>query len=623
MSLCVKATQLLLPHRKNKRIFIKVEIHGGSVEGGHVVSNETSNSTHDFNFRLLLVDNGAVLKSLFSGLFAQFNCEIRQVSGTEDFMPMLSARQFDVLILNTAVLGDNPRQIVRFLRDENPDHSLSIILVGDEANRDQLIESILLGADEYIIRPFDARDVQARLYPLLRSHQQRKRVMDMHDYMKADASRAEDLLNDAVFSKNVATSAIQSIIRPSTELFSGDIFLTAHEPHGGIYIMLGDFTGHGMTAAMGGLPVSETFHAMARKGYPLSRIIQGINRKMLSIMPTGIFCAATFASVDSSLEQLTVYNCGMPTVYLYDKAGKQLIAEFPSEALPMGICPDMDLAVAECREVIVPGVQLVMYSDGLNEARNPEGEQYGSDRVHKAIEQRMQEESIYDSILTSLEGFCQDARQADDISLAVIPCDHDVILPWQMTEHHDFDHCPNLEEEQKDAAPLEYRLILNGHQIAAIDPIPLVVGHIQEVGRLQQVVGADKQRSLHVVLTELFNNALDHGVLELDSRMKTGIDGFEQYMGERQKRLQSLTDGKIELNAWLHTGADHFRLHIRLKDSGTGFDYNSFLSPDPENTTLLFGRGIILCRELCDQMIYSEEGTQVDVWFDWSEALKV
>ena len=593
------------------------------MENGHVVSNDTSYSTHEFNFRSLLVDNGAVLKTLFSGIFDQFNCDIQQVRGTEDFRSMLRGRQFDVVILNTLVLEDSPRQLVRFIREEDPDNSLSIILVGDEANREQLIESILLGADEYIIRPFNAQDIQARLYPLLRSHQQRKKVMDMHDYMKADASRAEDLLNDAVFSKNVATSTIESIIRPSTELFSGDIFLTAHEPHGGIYVMLGDFTGHGMTAAMGGLPVSETFHAMARKGYPLSRIIQGINRKMLGIMPTGIFCAATFASLDSSLEQLTVYNCGMPTAYLYDKEGQELIAEFPSEALPLGISPDLDLAAAECREVIVPGVQLVMYSDGLNEARNPEGEQFGSDRVHRAIEQCMQEESIYESILTSLEGFCQDTRQADDISLAVIPCNHDVILPWQMIEHHEFDQRPDLEEEQRDAAPLEYRLVLNGHQIAAIDPIPLVIGHIQEVGRLQQVVGTDKQRSLHVVLTELFNNALDHGVLELDSRLKTGIDGFERYMEERQNRMQNLTEGKIELNAWLHTGADHFRLHIRLKDSGTGFDYSSFLSPDPENTTLFFGRGIILCRELCDQMIYSEEGTQVDVWFDWSEDLKV
>jgi CheY-like chemotaxis protein len=593
------------------------------VENGHVVSSDTSISTQDFNFRSLLVDNGAILKNLFSGLLAQFNCDIRQVSGAEDFRSMLSGRQFDVLILNTLILEDNPRQLVRFIREQDPDHNLSIILVGDEANREQLIESILLGADEYIIRPFNAQDIQARLYPLLRTHQQRKRVMDMHDYMKADASRAEDLLNDAVFSKNVATSTIQSIIRPSTELFSGDIFLTAHEPHGGIYIMLGDFTGHGMTAAMGGLPVSETFHAMARKGYPLSRIIQGINRKMLGIMPTGIFCGATFASLDSSLEQLTVYNCGMPTAYLYDKEGKELVAEFPSEALPLGIISDLDLAAAERREVIVPGVHLVMYSDGLNEARNPEGEQYGSERVHQAIQQRMQEESIYESILTSLEGFCQDTKQADDISLAVIPCNHDVILPWQMIEHHELDKRPDLEEEQRDAAPLEYRLVLNGQQIAAIDPIPLVIGHIQEVGRLQQVVGADKQRSLHVVLTELFNNALDHGVLKLDSRLKTGIDGFERYMEERQNRLQRLSEGKIELNAWLHTGADHFRLHIRLKDSGAGFDYSSFLSPDAENTTLFFGRGIILCRELCDQMIYSEEGAQVDVWFDWSEDLKV
>ena len=55
-------------------------------------------------------------------------------------------------------------------------------------------------------------------------------------------------------------------------IFNGDILLAALTPRGGMHVMLGDFTGHGLVAAIGALPVCEIFYGMAAKGFSIRAI---------------------------------------------------------------------------------------------------------------------------------------------------------------------------------------------------------------------------------------------------------------------------------------------------------------------------------------------------------------
>src|SRR5690606_40932182 len=45
-------------------------------------------------------------------------------------------------------------------------------------------------------------------------------------------------------------------------LFNGDLLLAAYKPSGGMHVMLGDFTGHGLPAAIGAMPLAELFYGM-------------------------------------------------------------------------------------------------------------------------------------------------------------------------------------------------------------------------------------------------------------------------------------------------------------------------------------------------------------------------
>ena len=120
---------------------------------------------------------------------------------------------------------------------------------------------------------------------------------------------------------------------------------------------------------------------------------------------------------------------------------------------------------------------------------------------------------------------------------------------------------------------------------------------------------------LDIIVSELLSNALEWGVLKLDSRIKKNTDTFEQYFALRQKGLDSLTEG------WIKIDLEHISLHhggkfvVRVEDSGPGFDYRN-LGAFYENA-VYGGRGIYSVRALCEEFAYCGNGNRVKAVYGW------
>ncbi len=124
------------------------------------------------------------------------------------------------------------------------------------------------------------------------------------------------------------------------------------------------------------------------------------------------------------------------------------------------------------------------------------------------------------------------------------------------------------------------------------NPLPHVLQLLLEVHDLRARGGA-----LYTVLAELYSNALEHGVIGLDSTMKSDAAGFARYYQERVSRLQALRDGYVRLHLDLAPHGAGGRLLVRVEDSGEGFDVERALNA-VERQERLCGRGLRLIREL-------------------------
>ena len=395
-------------------------------------------------------------------------------------------------------------------------------------------------------------------------------------------------------------------------LFNGDVVLAAIKPMGGLNILFGDFTGHGLAASLGALPVSNIFYSMTAKGYSISEIVSEVNHKLKAQLPIGMFLAACLVEVDTKNSFLKYWNGAIPAAHILQ--GDALV-ELKSNHLPLGILGDNSFDNSLELIEIFNNDKIVLSTDGILEAENKHGDMFGTERflaclnAELVIEQHSieTESKLFDNILSAMNKFVDGYEQTDDVTLAVIDCDIDYI-----------NQLSSEKNESKNFVPSHwsFELCFYYDAIKSIDPVPLinqVLGEIQG----QQI----KQDKLSTILTELFCNSLDHGLLKLDSKLKSTPEGFMQFYTDKEALLKTLDDGFIKIlvkNVPTESGGD---LTIIFEDSGDGFDTAKILQrSDPvadDNKLSLAGRGLMLIENYCQSISYNETGNRVECVYSW------
>jgi anti-sigma regulatory factor (Ser/Thr protein kinase) len=168
------------------------------------------------------------------------------------------------------------------------------------------------------------------------------------------------------------------------------------------------------------------------------------------------------------------------------------------------------------------------------------------------------------------------------------------------------------QRQRRAASNWQVNFDLSAHTLRQVDPVPLLMRVLSEIQGLER-----HKEILYTVLAELVANALDHGILQLDSALKASPAGFASYYGERDARLARLESGhlRVALQHAAHAGGG--RLTITMEDSGAGFDYKAAPPGSLDTNRSASGRGIRLLRTLCEKIEYSGNGNRVEAVFVW------
>ena len=292
-----------------------------------------------------------------------------------------------------------------------------------------LLRCIEAGGDDFLAKPFSVTRLRARVLAmervrdLQRTLAAKQRLLETlleHDH--EEKQLAERVWTQAVKYYNVRVPAIGLIERPAT-IFNGDLVLMHHLPDGGLRVLLGDFTGHGLAATVGALPVADTFHAMTAKGFDDVALLTEINQKLYRLLPTERFMAAYLISISGRGDALSWWNGGMPAAHLCTSTGR---VELSSHALPLGILPELqDL---EMRCVNLSGLErLLLMSDGLLEAPDRQGRMFVESGFGGILETWTPGTPILPALMAAFDAHCAGTEQIDDVAVMEIPLDIDVL----------------------------------------------------------------------------------------------------------------------------------------------------------------------------------------------------
>jgi serine phosphatase RsbU (regulator of sigma subunit) len=201
----------------------------------------------------------------------------------------------------------------------------------------------------------------------------------------------------------------------------GDFYDFLALPNGTQAALLADVSGKGVPAALR-MAKASTICKVALLSHPddLSRAVGQANREICDVAGRGNFITLVLCVLDPRTHELTVANAGHPSPLLRSPDGTIEELGGPDlSGLPLGIIEDQDYPTHTVD--MSRGDVVVLYSDGVSEARNRGDELYSARRVRKVVaaEKQQPPPETGKALIRDVHQYAGQREQADDISLVV------------------------------------------------------------------------------------------------------------------------------------------------------------------------------------------------------------
>ena len=558
---------------------------------------------------ILIAEDSAADRMLLSSIVRRQGHEVLTAANGAEAVEAFR-QQRPQLVLMDAMMpvmdGFEAAQQIKALAGET---LVPIIFLTSLSESEALARCLEAGGDDFLAKPYNQVILAAKIKAMDRLRrlqatvlQQRDQIARHHHYLLNEQRVAKAVFDKVAHSGCLSAPNIRYLQSPYA-LFNGDLLLAAFTPAGDMHVLLGDFTGHGLPAAVGAMPLAEVFYGMTAKGYGLSEILREMNAKLKRILPVDMFCCATLLCLSFQRRSVEVWNGGMPDGYLHAIAsGKR--TPLKAQHLPLGVLSPQTF---DDRTDVLPmavGDRVFLLSDGVIDTCDANEQLFGVERLQRVFAANRQPDALFAEIEQALRDFRGEAR--DDVSMVEVSLLEAAQVSPPALVYSDSGQCCPLDW----SVSFEFRAAT----LKRFNPLPYLLQLLLEVHGLRAQSGA-----LYTVLAELYSNALEHGVLGLDSGLKRDASGFARYYQQRNTRLDELRDGFIRVHLQVTPKGEGGCLTVRVEDSGKGFDVERVMQR-PADGVRLSGRGVSLIRQLGHNASWSDDGRSARVEFFW-EAL--
>lgn len=517
----------------------------------------------------------------------------------------------DLILMDVMMPGLDGHATSAEIRRLSGERWVPIIFLSARSSEAEQLQGLAVG-DDYLTKPVNLAMLRAKIEVMTRIAEMQQRIADHAARLAAYRAHNEQelqftrhVLDHMVGYRDCCDGPVKRWIRPARHL-SGDVIAHAYSPTGTLNVLFADSTGHGLSAAISAVPAIDTFHAMTRRGYDLCSIVREINAKLHQLLPADRFVAAVIASIDPWRRVIHVWNGGIPAV-LFLTAEGCIARECDSLHPPLGVLPDHALDTrCETWKWSEEG-ELIICSDGLLDAEAPDGTPFGRARLLQALTEPPAE-SAFAAVAEHVERHLDGCESHDDLSLVAIACTDSLHQPCLQPDHASVD-VPRFA-----ASNWSLQLCFDALEIRKDGIQPLLAGWLNQLNLTPRQFG-----EVLLILNELCNNAIDHGLLGLDSALKSDADGYERYQRVRTDRLAALENGTINLRFTQLITSGNRKLEIRVKDSGPGFDHERLFGARGDATPRPHGHGLALVRRLAQQLRYAAGGCEAIVDYPLQE----
>ena len=291
---------------------------------------------------------------------------------------------------------------------------MPIVVMTGWGSIDTAVEAMRRGAKSFVQKPWEdvtlleilEREVSEARAARRRDHKQQREFEDARMIQRG-------LLPTSV--PRIAGIDLAVAWQPANGV-GGDCFDTLALASG-LGVSIADIAGKGLPAALLMSNLQAAVRAFAQDTAAPASVCGSVNRLLCRNMASGRFATFCYARIDAAARRITYSNAGHNPPILVRASGR--IERLTEGGMVLGVFPDNAYEQAELS--IGSGDRLLFFTDGISEARDPGGEEYGEERIGLvAAEVRSQGvEAIKDAVLADVNSFSNDQFE-DDATLIVV-----------------------------------------------------------------------------------------------------------------------------------------------------------------------------------------------------------
>lgn len=369
------------------------------------------------SMKILVVDDDQEMRQRLVILLEDMGHRVLSANDGNAAIRLYEKHEPDLILMDVVMPELSGDEATKFIKRSSITGFTPIIYVTSLNDMDRLTKLIDEGGDDFLIKPVEPTILAAKISAFVR-------ISDMYKKLDHYQRETEDELETSKHLLNTLLHLDEDELpewncwATSPGHFSGDLRLVKKRENGDILVLLCDFTGHGLPAAIGTIFVADLFRSMTKKSFDAKIILDEINEKMHQILPTGRYCAATMISYSAADNRADVWNCGLPTLFMLDNSNK-IVERVESGHVPLGVLGG-ELKYEPSQFDTSNLSNIVLFSDGITEAENHDREMFSEDRLINEIEKVAADQSVYHHIKSEVEQFINGAPLSDDISFIVL-----------------------------------------------------------------------------------------------------------------------------------------------------------------------------------------------------------
>ena len=395
--------------------------------------------------RVLVVDDNEDNRDMLSRRLERSGHAVITAVDGQDALRRVEEHSFDVILLDVMMPGIDGFEVLRRLRERFDATRLPVIMATAKDQREDIVQALKLGANDYVTKPLDYPVVLARVNTQLSL----KRAVDRVILLEADLRQRNQALaevNERMRRDLQAAAAVQRALLPSAmpqtpaaefawafvpcDELAGDIFnvFMLDDHHVGMYLL--DVSGHGVRSSLLSVTLSRVLTPLPGQASLVQRsagdrleptppglVASELNRRFQMDFETEQYFTLAYVVVNLQSRELRYVSAGHPGPVFCPTRGDA--TDLTHGAMPIGWMPE--LAYEEKVLRFEPGDRLYLYSDGIKEALRSDRSQFGVERIVQSVSatRRASLQESIDGLVVAAREFADGAFD-DDVSAVAV-----------------------------------------------------------------------------------------------------------------------------------------------------------------------------------------------------------